>query len=51
MRFIDKTDSKQSVSNGSANAIITYKMESIFLLSLDFTADPSRCSWMLSNLL
>jgi len=31
MRFIDETDCKLSVSNGSVNALSTYKIKSIFL--------------------
>jgi len=34
MRFIEKTDCKLS-ENGSVNGLNTYKMKSIFLLSLD----------------
>ena len=49
MRFIEKTDCKLSVSNGSVNAVSIYKMQSIFLLTLDFAADSFRCSWMISN--
>ena len=30
--FVEKTDCKLSVSNGSANCLITYKMKNIFLL-------------------
>jgi len=44
MRFIEKTDCKLSVSNGSVNAVSIYKMQSIFLLTLDFAADSFRCS-------
>jgi len=32
-----------SVSDGSVNALTSYKIKSIFLLTLDFAADPSRC--------
>jgi len=34
MRFIEKTDYKVSVSNGSVNALSTYKIKSILLLFL-----------------
>jgi len=54
MRFFEKTDCKPSVStaNGSVNGLNTYKIKSIFPLPLHFSADSSRCSWMLlSNLL
>jgi len=44
MRFIEKTDCKLFVSDGSCNTLNTYK--SNFLLTLDFAADSSRCSWM-----
>jgi len=30
--------------NGSVNDLITYKIKNIFLLSLDFSTDSSRCS-------
>jgi len=49
MRFIEKIDCKQSVSKWQCQW--PYKIKIIFVLSLDFTADSSRCSWMLSNLL
>jgi len=39
MRVIEKTDCKLSVSNNSLNALSGYKIESIFLLMLDFAAD------------
>jgi len=32
MGFVKKTDCKLYISNGSANAISTYKMKNIFLL-------------------
>jgi len=51
MRFIEKTGCKLSITNGSVNALNAYKIKSIFLLSLGFAADSSRCNWMLSNLL
>jgi len=44
MRFIEKIDCKQSVSNGSVNALSAYKIKSIFLLTLGFAADSFRCS-------
>jgi len=34
MRFIEKTDCKLSVSNGNVNALGTYKMKSMLLLTL-----------------
>jgi len=46
MRFIEKTDCKLSVSNGSVNILNTYKIQTNFVPSLDFVADSSRCSWM-----
>jgi len=33
MGSVEKTDCKPSVSNGSANALSTYKMKNIFLLT------------------
>jgi len=42
MRFIEKTDCKLFVSNGSVNALSTYK--SIFPLTLNFAAASSRGS-------
>jgi len=39
VRFIEKTDWTLSVSNDSLNALSSYKIESIFLLTLDFAAD------------
>jgi len=33
MGFVEKTDCKLFVSNGSANALTTYKMKNIFLLT------------------
>jgi len=44
MRFIEKTDCKLSVSKRSVNGFITYKIKSLFPLSLDFAADSSRCT-------
>jgi len=38
MRFIDKTDFKLSISDGSINTLSNYQMKSIFLLMLDFAA-------------
>jgi len=47
MRFIEKTDCKLCVSNGSVNALrTTYKIKSVFFLTLGFAADSSCCSWM-----
>jgi len=40
MRFIEKTDCKLSVSTGSANALSTYKMKSIFLFTLSTERNP-----------
>jgi len=34
-----------SVSNGSVNSLSIYKIKSILLLTLDFAADSSRCSY------
>jgi len=34
MRFIEKTDCKLSVSDGSVNALSTYKIKSVLLLTL-----------------
>jgi len=43
--MIEKTYYKLSVSNGSVNGPTnTYKVNNIFLLSLDFVADSSRFS-------
>jgi len=39
MCFIEKTDCKLSVSNDSLNTLSSCKIESIFLLTLDFAAD------------
>jgi len=51
MRFIDKTDCKLSVSSGSVNVLSTSKIKTIFLLTLDFAAEPTRCiREMISNL-
>ena len=41
MCFIKKTDCKTCVSNGSASALRTYKIKSVFLLTLPFAADSS----------
>jgi len=46
MCFIEKTDCKICVSDGSANALRNYKINSVFLLTLPFAADSSCCSWM-----
>jgi len=43
MRFIEETDCKLSVSNGSVNVLSTSKMKTIFLIMLDFTAETTRC--------
>jgi len=43
--MIEKTDYKVSVSNASVNAPTnTYKINSTFLLSLDYVPDSSHCS-------
>ena len=44
LRFIEKTDCKICVSNGSTSALRTYKMKNVFLLILPFAADSSCCS-------
>jgi len=46
MRFIEKTIASYLYVNGRVN---TYQIKSVFLLSLHFSADSSRCSWMLQN--
>ena len=48
--FIDETDCKLSVSNGSVIVLSTYKIKKP-LSALDFAAESSRCNWMISNLL
>jgi len=40
-----------SVSNGSANSLSICNIKSILELTLDFAADSSRCSEMISNYL
>jgi len=50
MRFIDETDCKLSVNNGSVNVLSTSKMKTIFLLTLDFAAETTRCRGMISRL-
>jgi len=50
MRFIDETDCKLSESDGSVNALSTYKIKK-HLSTLDFAAGPSRYSRLTSNLL
>jgi len=49
MRFIDETDCKLSVNNGSVNILSTSKMKTIFL-PLDFAAESTRCRRMISRL-
>jgi len=44
MRFIQKTDFKQSVSYGSVKTLSTSKIKSVFLLALGFASDSSCCS-------
>jgi len=39
MHFVDETDCKLSVSNGSVNVLSTSKMKTIFLLTLQFAAE------------
>jgi len=48
---MEKTDYKQSVSNGTANALGTDNTKGVFRHTLSFAADSSCCSWMISNLL
>jgi len=43
MRFIDETDCKLSLSNGSVSVLSTSKMKTIFLLTLHFAAETTRC--------
>jgi len=50
MRFITETDCKLSVSNGSVNVLSTSKMNTVFLLTLDFAAEFTRCKEMISRL-
>ena len=50
MRFIEKTDSKLSVSNGNVNTFSTYDIKSTLLLKLDFAADSFRCCRIILNL-
>jgi len=50
MRFIDETDCKLSVNNGSVNVLSTSKMKTIFLLTLDFAVETTRCRGMISRL-
>jgi len=50
MRFIDETDCKLSVCNGGINVLNTSKMKTIFLLTLDFAAESTRCRGMISRL-
>jgi len=50
MRFINETDCKLSVSNGSVNVLSPSKMKTIFLLTLGFTAETTRCRGMISRL-
>ena len=43
-RFIDETDDcNLSASKGSVNVLSTSKMKTIFLLTLDFAAETTRC--------
>jgi len=50
MRFIDETDFKLSVSNGSDNVLSTSKIKNIFLVTSDFAAETTRCRGMISRL-
>jgi len=50
MRFVDETDCKLSVSNGSVNVLSTSTMKTIFLLTLNFAAKTTRCKGMISRL-
>jgi len=52
MRFIDETDidCKLSVSKGSFTVHSTSKMKTIFLLTLDFAAETTRCRGTISRL-
>jgi len=52
MRFINETDidCELSVSNGSVNVLSTSKMKTIFLLTLDFAAEATRCRGTISRL-
>jgi len=50
MHFIDETDCKLSGSNGSVNVLSTSKMKTIFLPTLGFAAETTRCGRMISRL-
>jgi len=50
MRFVDETDCKLSVSNGSVNVLSTSEMKTIFLLTLGFAAETTRYKGMISRL-
>jgi len=50
MRFIDKTDCKLSVSNGTVSVLNTSKMKTIFLLMLGIAAETTHCRGMISRL-
>jgi len=43
MRFNDATDCKLSVSMDSVSVLSTSKMKTVFLLTLDFAAEITRC--------
>jgi len=49
MHSINKRDGKLSVSNGSVSVLSTSRIITIFLLTLDFAAESSRCRGMISN--
>jgi len=48
MGFIDETDCKLSVNNGSVNILSTSKTKTIFV-PLDFAAESTRCRRMISS--
>jgi len=50
MRFIDETDCKLCVSTGSVIVFSTSKMKTIFLFTLGFAAETTRCRGMISRL-
>jgi len=50
MRFIDETDCKLCVSTGRDNILSTSKMKTIFLFTLGFAAETTRCRGMISGL-
>jgi len=50
MRVIDETDCKLSVCDNSVTVLSTSKIKTIFLLTLDFAAETTRCTGMISRL-